>query len=170
MRQLLIVLMIVSVPPGLILGGSSWGFGSETSTPARHIEHAAQVVLSDEHPGRAGVQEALAEMLLGATLIARSTDLPPLARERLTAAAAAFAEGGFLEPETRKTVHRAYEAVSGGRAFSFPEEVGSIEEAKEYGRHQIETALEARRTGRPKEAIVEIVGFVTLVITPRRRD
>ena len=116
------------------------------------------------------MQEALAEMLHGATLIARSADLPPLAQERLTAAAAAFAEGGFLEPEIRERVHRAYEAVSGGRAFSFPEEVGSIEEAKEYGRRQIEAALEALRAGRSKEAILGVVGFVTLVITPMCRD
>ena len=42
----------------------------------------------------------------------------------------------------------AYAAVSGGRAFVFPQAVGSIEQARAYGRAQVDRGLAALAAGR----------------------
>jgi len=48
----------------------------------------------------------------------------------------------------------------------FPPEVGSIEQAKAYGRAQVDRGLAAVAAGRPQEAARELLGFVLLVVTP----
>ena len=67
-------------------------------------------------------------------------------------------------------MHRAYEAVNEGRGFVFPSGVGSIEEAREYGRRQIQEAVDAFDSGRSREAVREVLGFVLLVTTPKERN
>jgi hypothetical protein len=127
MRQLVMTLAVA----GVIWAGSP--LGACAGTPARDIESALAVFDAGRHPARAEVQGALATLVESASRIAVDAGLPAPAPERLAVAAAAYAAGGFLEPENVATVHRAYEAVNEGRAFVFPQEVGSIEEARKYG-------------------------------------
>ena len=155
------------------IAGLVWAAGSSSSsagTPAQDVESAASVFLSEGRDfSQEAAREALSSLVDSASRIAVDAGLPVTARERLAVAAAAWAAGGFLEPEAVATVHRAYEAVAGGRSFVFPPDVGSIEEAKEYGRGQIARALEALDAGRSKQAVQEVLGFVLLVTTPREK-
>jgi len=156
---------VVVLAAVMIWAGSYALLGSEDGGLAREIESASGVLLSEEDPSRAAVQEALTDLLEGASELSDGADLPAPAPERLAAAAASYAEGGFLEREAVAKVHRAYEAVK-GRAFEFPDSVGSIPEAREHGRQQLQSALDALEAGRPREAILEVLGFVLLVTTP----
>jgi hypothetical protein len=165
MKPPLLVLMLASVgmagaaPPALA--------GSEGL--AQEIESVSKVLLSETQPSRAVLQKGLTDLLRCASRISAAAELPTPAQERLDAAVASYDAGGFLGPETRATVRRAYQAVTGGHPFVFPESVGSIEEARDYGRGQIERALAALDAGRSREAVEEVLGFVLLVITPMER-
>jgi hypothetical protein len=132
-------LVIAAVGLGMACTGSAFAPGSET---ARDIESAR---------------------------IAVDAGLPAPARERLAVAAAAYAAGGFLEPENVATVHRAYEAINDGRAFVFPQDVRSMEEARKYGEGQIQRALAALDAGRSRETVREVLGCVLLVTTPMEK-
>ncbi len=162
MRQLVIVL----ASAGMVWAGGSPVLGSQAASLGQDIESASGVLLTEEHPSRTAVQKALSDLLGSASQLSKDTDLPAPAQERLGAAAASYAEGGFLEVEAVATVHQAYEAVNEGRAFVFPDSVESIREAKEHGRRQIQRALDALDEGRSREAIREVLGFVLLVTTP----
>jgi hypothetical protein len=70
----------------------------------------------------------------------------------------------------RAAAAEAYAALDRGAAFAFPKEVGTIEQAKAYGRGQVDRAVAAVSAGRPQEAARELVGFVLLVITPMERQ
>ena len=48
----------------------------------------------------------------------------------------------------------------------FPQAVGSIEQARAYGRAQVDRSLAALAAGRSEEAVRELLGLVRLVITP----
>jgi len=81
----------------------------------------------------------------------------------------ASAQAGRLSPldeRSRAAVDEAYTALNGGRAFAFPPAVASIEQAKAYGRGQVDRSLAALSAGRSEEAVRELLGFVLLVITP----
>jgi hypothetical protein len=155
------------------IAGLVWAAGSPQSaagTPAQDIESASSVFFSEGHDSsRAAAQEALSNLVDSASRIAVDAGLPAAARERLAVAAAAYAAGGFLEPDSVAAVHRAYEAVGEGRAFVFPRDVGSIEGARTYGRGQIRRALAALDAGQATEAIQEVLGFVLLVTTPMEK-
>ena len=163
MRQLVMTLAVA----GVIWAGSPPG--SMAGTPAQDIESALAVFSAGRHPARAEVQGALARLVESASRIALDAGLPAPARERLAVAAANYAAGGFLEPENVATVHRAYEVVNEGRAFVFPRDVGSIEEARKYGEGQIERALAALDAGRSRETVREVLGCVLLVTTPMEK-
>ncbi len=165
MRQLVTVVAVAGM---VWVGGSS---GSMAGTPAQDIESASSVFFSERHDSsRAAAQGALSNLLDSASQIATDAGLPAPARERLAAAAAAYAAGGFLEPEAVATVHRAYEAVSEDRPFVFPRDVGSVEGAKTYGQGQIRRALAALDAGQATEAVQEVLGFVLLVTTPMEKS
>lgn len=168
MKGKLLVLLLVFA--GRVWAGGSPATGSESAALARGIESASGVILSDEQPSSEEMQGALADLLQTASAISRSAGLPAPTQKSLDLATAAYAEGRFLEPPAVAKVHRAYEAVSGDRAFAFPQEVGSIEEARDHGRRQIQNALRALEVGRSKEAIQEILGLVLLVTTPMKCD
>ena len=161
--------LIVTVALGVACAASSAARGLEAAI-AQDIESASAVFFSDGEPSsRAAAQKALADLVESASQISVDANLPAPAQERLAVAAASFAGGGFLEREAVATVHRAYEAVNGGQAFTFPQDVGSIEEAKEHGRRQIRKALEALDAERPREAVQKVLGFVLLVTTPMEK-
>jgi len=165
-RQLAVVLAFA----GVTWCGVSPVAGSEDSALAQRIESASGVLLSGPHPSRTATQEALADLLQSASGISAAAGFPAPTQERLDSVVALYEGGGFLEPENVAAVHRAYESVTGGRAFVFPQSVSSIEEARDHGRLQIQKALGALDAGRPKEAVQEVLGFVLMVTTPMKQE
>jgi len=109
---------------------------------------------------------AMRHLLEIAAGLGREARLPAPAQAKLDAAAAEARRLSPLDGAVRAKVAEAYTALDPGRPFVFPKAVGSIEQAKAYGRGQVDRSLAALSTGRPQEAARELVGFVLLVITP----
>jgi len=112
------------------------------------------------------VHTALRSLLDVAAGLGREARLAAPAQAKLDAAAAAAHRVTPLDDSVRASASEAYAALAAGRPFVFPKEVGSIEQARAYGRAQADRSLVALSAGRPREAAQELLGLVLLVITP----
>lgn len=131
---------------------------------ARDIRGAADRLLAEGGPG--DVHEALRSVLDIAASLGREARLSAPVQAKLDAASARARRLSPLDERSRVAVDGAYAAVNGGRAFAFPPGVGSIEQARSYGRAQVDRGLAALAAGRSEEAARELLGLVCLVITP----
>jgi hypothetical protein len=154
------------VTAGLVALGLAGATLGEAGDVAGEVRQAVQGLLASDPQGPGDVHEALRRVLDVAAGLGREAGLPAPAQAKLDAASAQARRLSPLDERSRAAVAEAYAAVSGGRAFAFPPEVGSIEQAKAYGRAQVDRGLAAVAAGRPQEAARELLGFVLLVITP----
>ena len=159
-------------PTALVLAGlgALWLAGAPAPAGdgdvAGDIREAADRLLADGSHGPGDVDEALRRLLDIAARIGRDAHLPAAAQAKLGAAGAQARRLSPLDERARATVDEAYAALNGGRAFVFPPAVASIEQAKVYGRGQVDRSLAALAAGRSEEAVRELLGLVCLVITP----
>jgi hypothetical protein len=120
--------------------------------------------------GPGDVHATLRHLLEIAGGLGREARLPAPTQAKLDAAAAEARRLSPLDGAVRAKVAEAYAALDQGRPFVFPKEVGSIDQAKAYGRGQVDRSLAALSAGRPQEAARELVGLVLLVITPMEKS
>jgi hypothetical protein len=134
---------------------------------ADDIRRTTEALLQGEGPG--DVHATLRHLLEIAADLGREARLAAPAQAKLDAAAAEARRLSPLDAAVRAKAAEAYAALDPGRAFAFPKEVGSIEQAKAYGRGQVDRCLAAFSAGRTREAAREIMGLVLLVITPMEK-
>ena len=152
--------------------GVLWLAGA--ATPATgvgdDIRRTTDELLQGASGGPGDVHTALRHLLEIAAGLGREARLPAPAQAKLDTASAQAQRLSPLDGAVRTRVAEAYAALNQGGAFAFPKAVGSIDQAKAYGRGQVDRALAAVSAGRPLEAARELVGFVLLVITPMEAE
>ena len=156
----------------LVLAGASTLWLAGAPAPARagdastDVRAATERLLASGSTGPGEVHEALRRLLDITASLGREARLPAPVQAKLDAASAQARRLSPLDERARAAVDEAYKAMSVGRAFAFPATVGSIEQAKAYGRAQVDRSLAALAAGRSEEAVRELLGFVLLVVTP----
>lgn len=145
------------------------GVGQAATGTGDDIRRTADVLLRAQAHSHDEVHAALRHLLEIAGGLGREARLPAKEQASLDAAGAEARRLSPLDAAVRAKVAEAYAALDGGRPFTFPKAVGSIEQAKEYGRGQVDRSLAALAAGRPQEAARELVGLVLLVITPMEK-
>jgi hypothetical protein len=133
------------------------------------IRRTTDQMLQGGSSGAFDAHAVLRHLLEIAVDLGREARLPGPTQAKLDAAVAEAHRLSPLDSAVRAKVAEAYAALDQGRPFVFPNEVGSIEQAKAYGRGQVDRSLAALSAGRPQEAARELVGLVLLVITPMER-
>ncbi len=133
------------------------------------IRRTTDQFLQSGSGGAGDVHAPLRHLLDIAADLGRDARLPAPAQAKLDAARAQARRVSPLDGAVRAAAAEAHAALNDGRAFAFPKEVGSIEQAKGYGRGQVDRAVAAVTAGRPQEAAREVVGFVLMVITPMEK-
>jgi hypothetical protein len=148
--------------------GVVWLAGAATPATGvgEDIRRTTDQLLQGGSGGPGDVHAALRRLLDIAADLGRDARLPAAVQAKLEAASAEARRLSPLDPAVRAAASEAYAALSQGTAFAFPKEVGTIEQAKAYGRGQVDRAVAAVSAGRPQEAARELVGLVLLVITP----
>jgi hypothetical protein len=153
----------------LALAGLGVFWLAGVATPATgvgdDIRRTTDALLQGGSGGPGDTHAALRHLLEIATGLGREARLPPNVQAKLDAASAQ-AHRLSLDAAVQAAVADAYAALNQGEAFALPKAVGNIEQARAYGRGQVDRALAAVSAGRPQEAARELVGFVLLVITP----
>ena len=142
------------------------GAASPATGVGDDIRRTTDPLLQGGSSGPVDAHAALRRLLEIARDLGREARLPAPAQAKLDSASAEARRLSPLDQAVRATVAEAYAALNQGEPFAFPKAVGSIEQAKAYGRGQVDRSLAALSTGRPHEAARELVGFVLLVITP----
>lgn len=152
--------------------GVLWLAGAASPAPgvADDIRRTTDPFLQNGSSGPGDAHAALRHLIGIASDLGREARLPAAAQAKLDAASAEAHRLSPLDQAVRATVAEAYEALSQGAPFVFPKEIGSIEQAREYGRGQVDRSVAALSAGRPQEAAREILGFVLLVITPMEKS
>jgi hypothetical protein len=134
------------------------------------IRRTADPMLQGGSSGPFDAHAILRHLLEIAGDLGREARVPVPTQAKLDAAVAEARRLSPLDSTVRATVAEAYAALNEGRPFTFPKEVGSIEQAKAYGRGQVDRSVAAASGGRPAEAARELVGLVLLVITPMEKS
>jgi hypothetical protein len=133
---------------------------------ARDIRATADRLLAGGSDAPGEVHEALRHLIEIAAGVGREAHLPAPVQAKLDSASAQAHRLSPLDERARAAVSEAYAALNEGRPFAFPKAVGSIDQAKGYGRGQVDRSLAALSAGRSEEAARELLGFVLLVVTP----
>jgi hypothetical protein len=153
--------------------GALWLGGSEARADAPDVaadlRATADLVLAGGSQGAADVHQALRHLVEITARVGRDGKLPAPVQAKLDAARTQTRSLSPLDDRARTALDEAYAALNRGQAFAFPRTVGSIEEAKAYGRGQVDRSLAALRAGPPEEAARELMGFILLVVTPMER-
>ena len=145
-----------------------------TASPATgvggDIRRTADPMLQSGSGGPFDAHAVLRHLLEIAGDLGREARLPAPAQAKLDAAVAEARRLSPLDDAARAKLGEAYAALNEGRPFVFPKEVGTIEQAKAYGRGQVDRSVAAVSAGRPGEAAHELAGLVLLVITPMEKS
>lgn len=136
---------------------------------AADIRATADLMLAGGSEGPADVHQALRHLVAITARIGSDARLPAPVQAKLDAARAQAQSLSPLDDRVRTTLEQAYVALNQGRPFAFPTTVSSIDEAKVFGRGQVDRSLAALKAGRSEEAARELMGFVLLVVTPMER-
>jgi hypothetical protein len=154
----------------LALAGLGLLWLAGTASPATgvgdDIRRTTDPLLQGGSSGPGDVHTALRHLLEIARDLGREARLPAPVQAKLDAASAEARRLSPLDEAVRATVAEAYAALNQGAPFAFPKQVGSIEQARAYGRGQVDRSLAALSAGRSQEAARELVGLVLLVIQP----
>jgi hypothetical protein len=142
---------------------------SPATGPGDDIRRTTDALLQGGSGGPDDIHGTLRHLLEIASDLGREARLPAPEQAKLDAAVAEARRLSPLDAAVRAKAAEAYAALDQGRAFAFPKEVGSIEQAKAYGRGQVDRCLAALSAGRQREATRELLGLVLLVITPMER-
>lgn len=146
------------------------GAASPATGVGDDIRRTADPLLQGGSRGPGDAHAILRHLLEIAGDLGREARLSAPAQAKLDAAVAEARRVSPLEVPVRAKVAEAYAALNEDRPFTFPKEVGSIEQAKAYGRGQVDRSVAAVSAGRPREAARELAGLVLLVITPMERS
>jgi len=146
------------------------GTASPAADVGDDIRRTTDPFLQAGSGGPGDAHAALRHLLEIAGNLGREARLPAPVQAKLDAATAEALRLSPLDGAVRTKVAEAYAALDQGRPFTFPKEVGSIEQAKAYGRGQVDRSLAAVSARRPQDAARELVGFVLLVITPMEKS
>jgi hypothetical protein len=152
---------------GLALAGLGWlGLAAAAPAPgtADDIRRTTDLLLQGGSSGPADAHAALRRLLELAAGLGREARLPAPTQAKLDAAVAQALSP--LDDAVQATLAEAYAVLNHGEPFAFPKSVGSIDQAKAYGRGQVDRTLATLSAGRPEEAARELSGLVLLVITP----
>jgi len=157
-RMLVIALVLFIAHSGLKAAQKDEGWATD-------VKAAAKLILSNS-PKHEEVDRNLALLIDTANKIAaRDARLPAEFRAKLQAAAKAFAKNP-LSLESSEALSAAYKIVNGGKAFAFPDGVGSIGEVSRLAQQHIGQGVKAFESGQSDQAVRGILTFVLLVTTP----
>jgi len=157
-----IVALLAAIP---VIGGAQTG--------AEALIGRARAAVMTPEPGREAITKALVDALNASLLILPRTDQARETRSRIEGVKTIIEKGDIFSAEAYRDLGLAYESVSGGKAWTIPEELKAagepkkgIETAVRICGRLLDSALAARKAGRSEEAVRDLLGMVILVVTP----
>lgn len=163
--------MFVLAVLGLLLPASS-SLQNPGKSPEAMILGARATFMAP-HFSRDEITKALTDVLDATLLILpESGDFQEI-RSRVEIARKMFGEKELFSDKARQYLGLAYKLANGGRAWQLPEELKTpyrekniMEQAKRVCANLIDSSLAERKAGRNDMAVLRLLEFVIMVITP----
>ena len=162
---------IALIALGLVLSASPTLRSSETE-PEVLISRGAAAIMGPNISTEA-INKALGDVLDAAVLILPKSDDSEEFRSRVEIAKKTMVERSPLNDKVRQYIGFAYKLASGGKAWTVPEEMASsyrakdiMAQARKICQGHIDSALAELKAGRNGQAVLHLLGFVLMIITP----
>jgi len=159
------------IAAGLFLAAITALPAAETSPEALISRGAAAIMGPDISPE--AINKALGDILDAAVLILPKSDDSEEFKSRVDIAKKTMVERSPLNDKVRQYIGFAYKLASGGRAWKVPEEMTSLyrgkdimAQARKICQGHVDSALAELKAGRNGQAVLHLLGFVLMVITP----
>ena len=162
MKRKVLALMVLT----LVL--IAFGLAKTTNQPntlAEKIQKASALLLDSEKSE---------DKTQGFLLLVESIDLagaggsfPAGFQDEVRGALEIFRKGSsILDQQAADKLRKAYVLLNAGKPFQMPAEISSIDQAVEYGRTQIRSALAQVNAGKNADAVRPLLEVILMVITP----
>jgi hypothetical protein len=145
---------------------------SPRTTPEAMILRARATVLTP-HFSRDDITKALIDVLDATLLILPESEDAKEIRSRVEVARKMLDEKALFSDKARQYLGLAYKLANGGKVWQLPEELKSpsrekdiMETANKVCLHLIDSGLAERKAGRNGQAVLRLLEFVIMVITP----
>jgi hypothetical protein len=85
---------------------------------------------------------------------------------RITKANSLFKKNGIFDPNGVQLIKQAYCSINNGKDFKMPDEILTIDQAKEYGKNMTEMSREHLKEGKVDTAVKLLLETAVMVVTP----
>lgn len=85
---------------------------------------------------------------------------------KITKANSLFKKNGIFDPNGVQLIKQAYCSINNGKDFKIPDEILTIDQAKEYGNNMIEMSREHLKEGKVDTAVKFLLETAVMVVTP----
>jgi hypothetical protein len=150
----LLVLMAFGLPGTL----------AQADTLAEKIQKASALLLDSEKSE--DKNQGFLLLVESLDLAAAGGNFPAGFQEGIQGALEIFRQGSILDQQGGDKLKKAYVLVNLGKPFQMPAEISSIDQAVEYGRSQIRSALIQVKAGKNADAVKPLLEVILMVITP----
>jgi hypothetical protein len=163
-RFLVVLAVFLSVAPLL----------PAAQTDVETAVRSAREALAGPPDSRDAITKALVQALDASLSILPKTADSAESASRLESVKAAMKSGGLFSDKNREDLGFVFKRVSGGRAWEFPPEIAAVQPkegivlATKFAKELVESALAEWKAGRNDQAVLRLLSFVLLVVTPIR--
>jgi hypothetical protein len=133
----------------------------------------AFAIVNASHFSRDEINKALVDVLDASLLILPKTPAAEKCGSRIKAVRKMMTGGEIFSDQGREDLRSAYKLISGGSAWDLPKELTAasdakrgIEQATKICLGLLDSALAEWNNGRAEQAVIRLVSFVLLVVTP----
>jgi len=150
-----------------LLVATTLGQAATTARPddlAEKIQKASALLLDSEKSE--DKNQGMRLLVEAVDLAAAGGSFPAGFQDEVRGALEIFRQGSIFDPQAGDKLRKAYTLLNAGKSFQIPAEVSSIDQAVEYGRAQIQSALIQVKAGKNADAVKPLLEVVLMVITP----
>jgi len=150
-----------------LLVATTLGLAATTTRPddlAEKIQKASALLLDSEKSE--DKNQGMRLLVESVDLAAAGGSLPAGFQDEVRGALEIFRQGSIFDQRASDKLRKAYALLNAGKPFQMPTEISSIDQAVEYGRAQIQSALTQVKAGKNADAVKPLLEVVLMVITP----
>lgn len=138
---------------------------SKNDDAKKLIRSAADRLLEKPAKSTEDVQRGLDGLLEAIKISMADTTLPEEFKAKIKSGSELMSKNLF-DTKGISLLNEAYMLINKGKRFQMPEKIISISDAIEYGKKQIESALEALEQGNNEKAVKPVLETILMVVTP----
>lgn len=128
------------------------------------IQLFVDYLIEGKHPGEC--KRGFYYLLEAIVLSLPQAGYPEEFNNQIIKANGLFKKNGILDPNGVQLIKQAYCSINNGKDFKMPDEILTIEQAREYGKKVIEMSRENLKKGKVDTAVKLLLESAVMVVTP----